>query len=378
MAAFSKHQGANLNLQRRPFPGLLAKAALAPLGPLLRLLQRPARAASPSAPVFVFASYMVGDVFMALPALKKLAAARPVRVLCRPDCVGLLAAEGLAAIPFDNAFFTSRSPGGLARTLRAARTLRRHRDAATATTALDLDANPVSALCLRLAGFARVISYQRDYGALFTETFALPPDAVHQVDRDAAVVEYVLRNDRGRWTVDGGKHPSKTDAKKAETGGNSESDVPPSTVYRPPSFASPWLLSVWTRKAPKNWPLEEWSILLEGLLNQGVECAVLLAPDGDEHYGRFHQRWMGRVPFVGGSLTEVADAVRGAAGVITTDNFLGHMAGYYGKSVVWINIVSPAAQVMPRGPQTLEVAPDDQGRLSVEAVRSAFDRIRKD
>ncbi|HLU70303.1 MAG TPA: glycosyltransferase family 9 protein, partial [Fibrobacteria bacterium] len=155
----------------------------------------------------------------------------------------------------------------------------------------------------------------------------------------------------------------------------------------PSASATLWLLSVWTRKAAKNWPLEHWDLLLQQLLDQGVECAVLLAPDGDEAFAQFRARWEGRVGFVSGSLGQIADTVRTVAGVIATDNFLGHMAGYYGKPVVWINMVSPAAQVMPRGPRTIEVAPERVGPgeaagaagmaiVTVEAVRRAFDAAR--
>src|SRR5690606_35137731 len=106
----------------------------------------------------------------------------------------------------------------------------------------------------------------------------------------------------------------------------------------------------------------------------------LLAPDGDDAYTQFRGRWEGRVGFVAGSLDRIADAVRSGAGVIATDNFLGHMAGYYGKPVVWINMVSPAAQVLPRGPRTIEVTPEPSatgsGDVTVEAVRRAFEAAR--
>jgi ADP-heptose:LPS heptosyltransferase len=341
--------------------------ALRPLGPWFNLIKRPMPKAGTEAPLFVFASYMVGDLFMALPALKALAAARPVRILCRPDCVSLLHDEGLRAVAFENAFLTDRTPSGFRRTVRAARALRQHPEAALASTAFDLDASPLSALWLRLAGFPHVISYRRDYGALFTETFALPAGAVHQADRDVAVVEYILNVDSGRWMEDGGK-----------------TDVLPATDYRLPTTdisSSPWLLSVWTRKPSKNWPLAQWDQFLEEVLHQGVVCAVLLAPDGDADYRAFRARWEARVPFVGGGLPEVAAQVKRAAGVIATDNFLGHMAGYYDKPVLWINRSSPAAQVRPRGPHTLEVAPhgasaDEPQALEVDVVVRAFAALR--
>ncbi len=383
---------ANPNLHRRPVAGMLAYALLSPLRPLLRLLQRPAPTGDPGAAA-VFASYMVGDLYMALPALKRLAAAHPVRVLCRPDCVAILTREGLDVIPFDNAFFSRRTPASFLRTARAAWALRRAQDpagparttrathtarttrTAFAAVVFDVDASPVTALWMRLAGVPRVVSYRRAYGTLFHETFPLPPAAVHQADRDLAVAEYAVSRLSPHSGVNGG---SRAPVPFPQDAGDAPETSPP-----PVSPHAPWLLSVWTRKPAKNWPLENWDQLLEGLLDQGVTCAVLLAPDGDDAYARFRARWQGRVGFVAGTLDGIADAVRNVAGVIATDNFLGHMAGHYGKPVVWINMVSPAAQVMPRGPRTIQVAPEPlpagsgvRDTVTVEAVRRAFDAAR--
>lgn len=398
---------ANLNLSRRTLPGVLTVMLLTPLRPVLRLLRLSRRPAPPDAPAVVFASYMVGDLFMALPALKTLAAAHPVRVLCRPDCVGILAREGLDARAFDNAFFFRRNPAAFFRTARAAWGLRRGEGAphashdaraAFAPVVYDLDANPVTALWMRLAGAPRVVSYRRAFGILFDETFPLPADAVHQADRDFAVVDH-MRDEIGRQARhDGGDDktsrphnvPAQTERNSTRMRERSDRPLNASDTRRPTSGAltpvtlqpsALWLLSVWTRKPAKNWPLEKWDQLLEGLLEQGVACAVLLAPDGDDAYAQFRGRWEGRVGFVAGSLDRIADAVRDGAGVIATDNFLGHMAGYYGKPVVWINMVSPAAQVTPRGPRTIPVAPapvPGGGReVTVEAVRRAFEAARR-
>ncbi|HEX2613844.1 MAG TPA: hypothetical protein VHO02_09640, partial [Fibrobacteria bacterium] len=106
---------------------------------------------------------MVGDLFMALPALKMLAARIPVRVLCRPDCAELLRREGLDAVPFDNAFFVRRTPAAFLRTLRSAWSLRR----LPASKALDLDADPRTALWMRVAGSPHVVSFRRPFGVLF-------------------------------------------------------------------------------------------------------------------------------------------------------------------------------------------------------------------
>jgi hypothetical protein len=114
-----------------------------------------------------------------------------------------------------------------------------------------------------------------------------------------------------------------------------------------------WLLSVWTRKAKKNWPLARWEDFVGRMEREAVPFAVLDAPDGDVEFRAFRERWRGRVEFVSGPLEYVAERVKGAAGIVATDNFLGHMGGHYEKPVLWINVCSPAAQVAPRGPRTL-------------------------
>lgn len=306
---------------------------------------------------------MVGDLFMALPALKKLAAATDLRVLCRPDCVKLVEGEGLRAIPFDNAFFTRRTPAALGRTLRAAWRLR----ALPKGIALDLDADPRTALWLALAGCARIESYRRPYGALFDAAFPLPVSAVHQADRDQAVVDAFLR-------LHGAQLPMPESVAHASTPGTATGAPAPTLP------SSPWILSVWTRKAAKNWPLEYWNALMEGLKEEGVPFAVLHAPDGDSAFQLFRARWEGRVAFVEGPLEKIAEQVKPSAGVIATDNFLGHMAGYYGKPVLWINRVSPAEQVEPRGPRTLRVGNGKPGKPEtpgVEAVAEAFRSLLK-
>jgi ADP-heptose:LPS heptosyltransferase len=126
---------------------------------------------------------------------------------------------------------------------------------------------------------------------------------------------------------------------------------------------------VWTRKASKNWPLERWEALMEKLTGAGIPFVVLDPPDGDAAFREFRRR--GRADFLRGTLPEIADAVRAGAGVIATDNFLGHMAAYYGKPVLWINLSSPAAQVEPRGPRTLAAH-----RPSVEEAWRTFENLR--
>jgi ADP-heptose:LPS heptosyltransferase len=347
---FSPH---NPNLRRRVLPGLLTVAASAFLRPLLIPFRRkgPAREE-----LTVFASYMVGDLYMALPALKKIAAARPVRVLCRPDCVGLLAAEGVPAAGFANPFREKGLPG-FAATWKAARALR-----GRAGDALDLDADPRTAFWMRIAGL-RAVSYRRAFGALFDETFDLGEPSVHQADRDLRVVEAYLRlNPRARAEGAGGFEESPAS-------GAGESS-PPALHPAPPG--APWLLSVWTRKPAKNWALENWDAFLGRALAAGVPVRVLEPPDGDAAFAAFRARWEARVPFFKGNLDAVARAVRDAAGVAATDNFLGHMGGYYGKPVLWINRVSPTLQVIPRGPRTVEARSEQPARADRPDVETAW------
>jgi ADP-heptose:LPS heptosyltransferase len=347
----------NLNLRRRALPGLFALLS-APLLRLMLLLVRNRRYTEE--PLLVFSSYMVGDLFMALPALKRLAAEADIRVICRPDCAEILRREGLVPVPFDNAFFTSRTPAAFLRTLREAWRLR----PVPKCVGLDLDADPRTALWLRVAGCWSVETYRRPYGFLFDSAFPLPPTGtIHQADRDMAVVEKFLRIHGGIFSR--GLQP----VARATTPGIDTGAPSP----------SPWILSVWTRKAAKNWPLEHWNDLMERMKAEGVPFAVLHAPDGNASYRSFRARWQGRAEFVHGPLEDVAERVRAAAGVIATDNFLGHMAGYYGRPVLWINIASPAAQVAPRGPRVFKVEAEDPrrpGSLAADAVWREFAALR--
>jgi ADP-heptose:LPS heptosyltransferase len=346
----------NLNLSRRAAPGLLLRLLAPVLKPLLRPLRRKG---GQDAPVALFAAYMVGDFFMALPALKKGARAGAV-VVCRPDCAEFLAREGIRAIPFDNAFRLRPGLASFLRTARAAWALRGR----LGDVALDLDADPRTAFWLKAAGVRRVVSYRRAFGILFDETFPLPEPSIHQADRDMRVVEEWLKKV-------GGREPGVGSERKAQK-------LPEAPSYLPtpdpqsPTLSPPWILSVWTRKAAKNWPLERWEALIGKLKDEGVSFVVLDAPDGDARFREFRRRWSGRADFLRGSLPEIADAVQAGAGVIATDNFLGHMAGYYGKPVLWINQCSPTEQVEPRGPRTVAAQ-----RPSVEEAWRAFGALRR-
>src|SRR5690606_39697796 len=117
---------------------------------------------------------------------------------------------------------------------------------------------------------------------------------------------------------------------------------------------------------------------LDIMVAEGTAFGIVRAPDGDDAYRKFLARWADRAAIVEGSLDDVAGRVRACAGVVATDNFLGHMAGYYGKPVLWINVSSPAAQVMPRGPRTRAVGDGAPGRPalpSVDEVWRGFERL---
>jgi ADP-heptose:LPS heptosyltransferase len=362
----------NPNLERRPGPGLLAWALAPALKPLLFLLRRPASPGPNDAPVTVFEAYMVGDFFMALPALnllKKSARARgaSLLVLCRPDCVALLAREGMTGVPFVNDFRVRPGFASFRSTWRSAWSLRGR----LGDVALDLDADPRTAFWLKVAGARRVVSYRRAFGILFDQTFRLPEPSVHQADRDLRVVEEFLKTGGRRQATGGREHNERI---LSESIPNDSLDP---TAYRlSPDPSSPWILSVWTRKASKNWPLDRWEALLEKLVAEDVLFAVLDAPDGDAAFRAFQARWKGRAAFLRGSLDEVDAAVRASRGVIATDNFLGHMGGYHGKPVLWINRCSPAAQVEPRGPFTRAVPPHP-GNPTVDEVWAAFQPLRE-
>lgn len=372
----------NPNLRRRPLPGLLALAG----GPLLRLLLFPLRRRSrPDAPITIFESYMVGDFFMALPALKTIAAALPVQVACRADCAEFLEREGIAAVPFANTFRVRPGVATFLATWRAAWRLR-----GNIGDALDLDADPRTAFWLRVAGAERVRSYRRAYGILFDETFPLPPGSVHQADRDMAVVGEFLRryplfvgsrvSGDGR-SFAGNEHRHDYEPATAVDDKEAPNALRPAPCDEAGTTKSSWLLSVRTRKPAKNWPLARWEELMMKLREEGIPFAIVDAPDGDAEYGAFRGRWEGRVTFVRASLSGIADRVREAAGVVATDNFLGHMAGYFGKAVLWINFRSPAEQVEPRGPCTRRVQAADPARaekLTAEEVWRAFARLRAD
>lgn len=312
---------------RRPVLGWLTRVAAALLNPLLRLSRRDVP--PPGDPLTVFACYMVGDFFMALPAIRRLAAVVPVQVVCRPDCVPFLRELGIPAIPFANAFFLQRNLPSFFRTWPAARALRAR---VAGTLALDFDADPRTAFWMKVAGARKAISYDRAHAAFFDAHLPLPAHGVHQAKRDLLIA----------------------DAVAAELAPGNPA-APPPLARRPLAPDAPWILSCWTRRDEKNWPLASWDVFLEHLSERGEPFVVLDAPDAGEAFAAFRARWTGRARFLRAPLSEVGEAVRGARGVIATDNFLGHMGAYFGKPVLWINGSSDPLHVMPLGPATTRV-----------------------
>lgn len=274
--------------------------------------------------LLVFQAYQVGDLYMALPALRLLSRHKRIVVACRPDCEGLLRRAGLEAMPFPHPFFLNQTPGAFLSGLRAARALR-----GRIGEALDLNADPRTALMLAGAGARPCVTYARPFGWFFDETFPIQPGTAHQSDKDLAVaVAYLAR--RGIVLA-----PEAVAAAGAVSGADAS-----------------LLLSCWTRKDEKNWPLEYWDKVLERLIAKGRVFAILDAPDGDEAFAAFRERWRGKAQFLSTGLEAIEDSVRRSAGVVATDNFLGHMAAWHGKPVFWINGSSDPAHVAPRGPGT--------------------------
>jgi ADP-heptose:LPS heptosyltransferase len=207
--------------------------------------------------------------------------------------------------------------------------------------ALDFDADPRSALWLRIAGARRAVSYARPYSGLFDRSFPLPGDPAHQADRNAAVVRGFLARPELR------KRLQLMPARPLEPECVSASLLP--------LDSAPWIISCHTRREAKNWPLERWDALLEKMAGARLPLLILDAPDGGEDFRRFRERWSSRVGFLRQPLAAVSAYVRNSAGAVATDNFLGHMAGYYGKPVLWINGSSDPGRVMPQGPFTCRV-----------------------
>jgi ADP-heptose:LPS heptosyltransferase len=312
---------------RRRGPALLLALAWPALKAAAFLLGR-GRRPGPPGTLLVFQAYQVGDLYMALPALQLLARHARVTVACRPGCEGILERRGLDALPFPHPLFASAGPSAFLRGLRAAYALRGRTRAFA--SAFDPSADPRTALMLKAAGCARTEAPRRPLAWLFDAAWPVPEHGPHQAERDWAAA--------AAWLA---------------SRGIAAPPAPPAIAPAAPVAAgAPLLLSCWTRKDEKNWPWERWEEVLALLIALGRDFAVLDAPDGDAGFAAFRARWQGRVRFLSADLPGIEDAARACAGVIGTDNFLGHMAAGLGKPVLWINGSSDPAAVAPRGPRT--------------------------
>jgi ADP-heptose:LPS heptosyltransferase len=372
----SQHSGAEAARQRRA-GGLWLVRLLQPflqaglgLAKALTALQRQfGGLAEPKRGVTVFQSYMVGDLFMALPALQRLRERLPtdfpLQVVCRPDCAELLRSEGFHPIALGHPWFLRNALGTfLQSTVRAWRL----RDQAT-TWALDTDADPRSAWLLRLMGHGQVVSYARPGGVLFHRTFELAIQGPHQSEKNVAVIDGFCRLVLGPAHANRNELPSESPKNPRK---ESPASTPPDRAWTPSeawaaleseafSVRSPQqstspektevALSVWvmatTRKDTKNWPLAQWDALLTRLYASGVRFSLVDVPDGDASWRAFVKQWSERVPIIRLALPDLWRALQEQTHVITLDNFLGHMAAFAGKQVLWINGSSDADHVRP-------------------------------
>lgn len=281
----------------------------------------------------VYQSYQVGDAFMALPALLLLKPHFSVTVICRPDCKGIFKREGFQVLAHANPFFAHATPANLWRSLSGAWKLRE----LIPMQALDLDADPRTACLLKVAGVGTTYAYRRPFGWLFDKTLPVLSDAKHQSEKQMAVTAAFLAHH------------------------NLPIQKAPSAVHPVPDFSArplKILLSCWTWKDEKNWPLEYWDKLLVYLLEIKCPIQIIVPPEADPEFQNFRSRWKDQVNFLEGDLDAIQHAVRSASGIICTDNFLGHMAAFAGMPVFWINGSSDSAQVAPRGPGTKIVQVD--------------------
>jgi ADP-heptose:LPS heptosyltransferase len=323
----------NPNLSRRRLP-VLALALAYPWLRLFLLLARRNGAVADPGRVTLFQSYQVGDFYMALPAIRLLAGRIPVRVLCRPDCVFLLRGLGIEALPFPNPFPVEPGLSTFLSGLKGALALR----SILGPTALDFHADPRTAFLLKAAGARRVRSFRRPFGWFIDGDFPIPADRLHQSEKDMAVAEgFLERAGAGNLPI--------TD----------NTQVTPSAERPGPSAARAQLVvSCWTRRDEKNWPLESWSRLIDALSREGRSVCVIVPPDGDEAFRAFRERWRDQsgVEFLETGLEGIHRRVGSSGGVLCTDNFLGHMASYLGKPVFWINGSSDPVHVRPYGAGT--------------------------
>lgn len=337
---------------RRRAPGLALLAAY----PLLRLAililgirrgadgreSAPGGTGSQGLPrLAVFQAYMVGDCFMALPAIHRLSRNFSVTVICRPDCVFLFREAGIEALGLDNPFQTRKTPRALWRSFRSAWKLRGR----LGRDALDFDADPRTAFLLKAAGAGRTFSYARPFGWFFDRTFPLPSGVLHQAEKNLAVAAGYLR-------LTGSAALQESFPAFEGPGSMGSEGVAAPRAGIPEAREPYFLLSCWTRKEEKNWPLEYWDRIAAHFHESGLRARILVPPDGDEAFHRFRDRWGDKIEFLSGDLSAILGEARAAAGIICLDNFLGHMGAYLGKPVFWINGSSNPLHVAPFGPRT--------------------------
>jgi ADP-heptose:LPS heptosyltransferase len=328
----------NPNLRRRRLPALLLTAAYPAMAAALWALRAVSgpRASSEAAGVVLFQSYQVGDFFMALPAIRRLHGGLSVTVLCRPDCLFVLRRLGIPALACELPFLSRPTPKTFFASLRQAFRLRSR----LGPVALDFHADPRAAFFLKVAGVRTVCGYRRPFAWFFDRLFPLSDRAVHQSEKDMDLASSFLESQ--------GKHASYPSSVAPAPGGSAAPGAP----------ARGLLLSCWTRKEEKNWPLARWDETLDHLLAQGRRVTVIVPPDGGAEFRAFRARRRERVEFLEADLESVHDRAQGCEAVITLDNFLGHLGAYLGKPVFWINGSSDPAHVRPLGPRVAAVQAD--------------------
>lgn len=364
------HAAASPHLQRRRGMaiGLYLAAPALSIGFALLGVYRRLFGLKPKPGITVFQSYMVGDLFMALPALKALRESLaekatwassshldqvlPLQIICRPDCVPLLQAEGFQALGLAHAGFTRNTPGAYWQSLRAAWSLR----AQATTLALDTDADPRTAVLLRVMGCQKIYSYSRPYALFYTSRFLLPENPVHQAEKNVAVMRGFCQ------AIDNAALPGMRPGFAGLGEAFDQVLSRQSALLQKRSSQQPthknelriWVMAV-TRKDTKNWPLPYWHALLEKLQARGMALTLVDVPDGDTEWRKFVDAWKSRASCVTLPLPDLWVSMQEATHILSLDNFFGHMAAYAGKPVLWLNGSSDATQVRPLGAGKTEV-----------------------
>ncbi len=266
---------------------------------------------------------------MSLPAIQLLGQHMQVRVICREDCSFILEDMKINHISFNNALFESFSFSSLLISFKNILNLRRK----GLYQVLDLEADPRSMWQLKLAGINTIITYNRP-GAIFAdEIVTIKQEPMHQLEKNYNIAAAYLR----------GIKPGVESARL-----KSLLPVPGAMT----DTGAPIIISCWTSRPEKNWPLDCWAQLLDNLYKQDIPFRILVPPDADRHFLDFKTRYESQWSFLSASLESVYSLVLGCRSVICCDNFLGHMAASLGRPVMWINGSSDSAYVRPYGQST--------------------------